>query len=157
MWPHTPAYREGRVASGAAGGSRAHVYICVLILLYMWPQGLQVDLELILLYICVLILLYMWPHTPIYVSSYSCVCPHTAIYVASGAAGGSRAHAYICVLILRYICVLILLRVSSYCCICVLILLYLCPHTAVYVSSYCCVCVSSYCFIGGSREGWDLA
>ncbi len=30
----------------------------------------------------------------------------------------------------RYMCVLILLYVSSYCYICVLILLYMCPHTA---------------------------
>jgi hypothetical protein len=47
-----------------------------------WPQGLQVDLELIcvliLRYICGLILLHM--------------CPHTAECVASGATGGSRAH-----------------------------------------------------------------
>ncbi len=66
-------------------------------------------------YICIPILLYMCPHTPIYVSSY-----HPAVPVSSYC----------------YICVLILLCVSSYCFICALIFLYMCPHTAIYVSSY---------------------
>ena len=46
-----------------------------------------------------------------------------------------------------YVCVLILLHVSSYYNVCVLILLYMsllvyvCPHITVCVSSYYCVCV----------------
>ena len=51
------------------------------------------------------------------------MCPHTAIYVSS--------YAYICVLILLYMCPL----ASSYCYICVLILVHMCPHTRTYVSS----------------------
>ena len=58
-------------------------------------------------------------------------------------------YAHVC----YYICVLILLYVSSYYCICVLILLYMWAHTTVYVSSYFYICphtdiyVSSHCYI----------
>jgi hypothetical protein len=53
-------------------------------------------------YICVRILLYMFPHTTIYVSAYYCICvlirlymcPHTTVYVS--------AYDYICVLILLH-------------------------------------------------------
>jgi uncharacterized membrane protein YgcG len=41
-----------------------------------------------------------------------------------------------CVSLYSYICVLVLLYMSSYYYICVLILSYMCPHTAIYVSSY---------------------
>ncbi len=55
------------------------------------------------------------------------------------------ANAYICVLILLYMC--------PYTTICVVMLLYMCPHTAIYVSLYYYMCrhttiyVSSYYYI----------
>jgi hypothetical protein len=123
---------------------RQHVYLYVLILLYMCRHTAICVSSYC--YICVLILLYVCPHTAIYVSSYCyiCVvillyaCPHTAIYVSS--------YCYMCVLILLYMCPHTAMCVSSYCYICVLILLYVCPHTAIcvlillYVSSYCYMC-----------------
>ena len=57
---------------------------------------------------------------------------------AIGARCGSRKASF---QTLRFICVLILLYVSSYCYICVFILLYMCLHTAKYVSAYCHICV----------------
>jgi hypothetical protein len=61
------------------------------------------------------------------------MCPHTAIYVSS--------YCYICVLILLYVSSYPALYVSSYCSICVLMLIYVNPHTALYLSSYCSISV----------------
>ena len=90
--------------------------ICVVVLLYMFPQLLCVSsycsmCVLILLYvslyyyvfvrimrcICVLVLLYICPHTSIFVSSYYYICV-LILYVSS-----YWPHTTICVLILLYI------------------------------------------------------
>jgi hypothetical protein len=84
----------------------------------------------------IFVLLYIWfPHTTIYVSScyYICVlillylCPHTTAFLSSGEYNGAIAqfrllrdkekirYELVCVLtLLFYVCVLILLYVSSY-------------------------------------------
>jgi hypothetical protein len=106
------------------------------------------------------------------------MCPRTAIYVSSyyyNYAVGTKktlffslvptvqplslVHHYICVLILLYVSsyyyifVLILLYVSSYYYICVLILLYMCPHTSIYVSSYC----YTRCCPAGTKQNAPLS
>jgi hypothetical protein len=85
-----------------------------------------------------LVLLYVCSHTAgcvlillVYVLILLHMCSHTAVSVCS--------YYYICVLILLYVSSYC--YVFSYCCICVLILLHMCPHTAIYVSSYCYICV----------------
>jgi hypothetical protein len=58
-----------------------------------------------------------------------------AIWLPSSTSRSLSSLTPLCLLILRYICVLIL-SLFSYSPMCVLILPYMCPHTPVYVSSY---------------------
>jgi hypothetical protein len=84
-------------------------------------------------YICVLILLILL-YTTTYVFAYCCIRARRQTMRCSL----TRHHSHTRPTQVRP---LVLLHVSSYCCICFLILLHRCPHTAIYVASSYCMCV----------------
>ena len=105
---------------------------CVLILLYMCPCNTRC--VLILLHnmckhltsdcdMCVLVMLYVCPHTTTYVSSYYYICVLVLLRVSSYSYTTSASTLRLHVSSYYYICVLALLYVSS------LVLLHVCPHT----------------------------
>jgi hypothetical protein len=114
-------------------------YSCICVLFFSLPpkniDDFEAEVEVHACYICVLVLLYVWPTTK-YVSSYyyMCVliphymCPHTTLCVS--------AYYYLCVLIPLYMCPHTTLYVSSFYYICVLILLCMCLHTTIHVAAY---------------------
>jgi hypothetical protein len=92
----------------------------------------------------------------VYIQRESTTCCDTSTCVSSGRCSSMprRFHYYICVLILLHVSsyydtcllilhmhVLIIVYVSSYYYMCVLILLCMCPHTTICASSYCYACV----------------
>jgi len=77
----------------------------------------------------------MRPHTTMYVSSYCYMCVRILLYLSSD----------------YYMCPHTPIYVSAYSYMCVLILLYMCPHITIYVSSD--YCVSAYYNTWRTYEG----